>query len=379
MKIALLGPFLSCNHGTVLQAFALSKVLRDNKQECEYIQTRLIKDGLMNRLLFILKHPLALIRLKRYSEKKRKDLKYEFQQSEDYQVIFNKNRKFCIVNTPIRKDITAYDELCYLVPQYDLFMVGSDQTWSPNAFYQYSPNYLDFVDNSQKKCSYGSSFGTTDLPSKFVRFVIPRLVSFAHLSCRDFRNSKVLRSMTHKEVTYVVDPTLLVNSSEWKKYMEPMNNMPSKYILCYILGEKQCIIDYAESLGRKTGIPVRYIQTRPINVDEDKVIKHVGTPNFLWLINNCAYMITDSFHGTIFSINFRKQFVSFNKHEGNAIDNGRIIDILQQLGLENHFMNDDESRIVEDITDYNKVHEKLDLMKESSMSYLMHVIKCKQP
>ncbi len=378
MKIALFSPFLSCNHGTVLQAFALSKILRDNNHECEYIQTKLIKEGHVNRLLFVLKHPLAPIRLKKYQEKRKQDLKYDFQKLDDYQVIYKKNKEFCVANTPIRKDVIAYDELRKLVSQYDLFMVGSDQTWSPNAFYQYSPNYLDFVKNPGKKCSYGSSFGTSELPQKFVRFVAPRLASFAHLSCRDFQNSRTLCAILNKEVTHVVDPTLLVNLREWEKYMEPVNNMPPEYILCYILGEKQCIVDYAENLGNKMGIPVRYIQTRPINVDDNKVIKQVGTSNFLWLIKNCAYMITDSFHGTIFSINFRKQFVSFNKHKGNAIDNGRILDLLQQLGLENHFLTDDENRVVENIPDYNQVHKKLNFMKDESMSYLIRVLNSMQ-
>ena len=374
MRIALFSPFLSNNHGTVLQAFALSKVLRDKGHECEYIQSRLINPGVWNRMKFLLRHPLSVYWLHEYNNKRKKDLKYQFLQNDDSRYIYEENQKFCNRYTPVREGVVAYDDLSSLESQYDMFMVGSDQTWSPNAFYRYSPNYLSFIKNEGKKASYGSSMGTPNLPHGYLKFIKKRLSSFGSLSCRDRVNVSTLTKILRRKVTHVVDPTLLLNAEVWAQYAERIEGLPPEFILCYILGEKKCIIDYAESLGRKTGYPVYYIQTRPLDLDQSKIIKRVGAANFLWLIQHCTYMVTDSFHGTIFSINFNKLFYSFNKHYGNAVDNGRILDILKKFGLEKFFKADTDTTFEDEAPDYNRVNGILEDMRASSNTYLDEVL-----
>ena len=215
--------------------------------------------------------------------------------------------------------------------------------------------------------------GRTNLPVYFVKYLRYRLKSFDMLSCREKENTELLSNALCKKVYHVVDPTLLLDKTEWQNYMTPIPNMPQKFVLCYILGEKECIGDYAEFLGNKKGFPVYYILTRPAHAHRENVLKSVGVQEFLWLINNCQYLVTDSFHGTIFAINFGKEMISFDKFEGDMYDNGRIQNILSLFGIESHYMRVYEERIPSDI-DYVKVNALLDAKKRDSLSYLNSIV-----
>ena len=373
MKIALFSPFSSQNYGTVLQAFALSKAIKKLGADCEYITWRHCKPSVKHRIWFLLKHPSYYFLHIKNKKHNKADLQYSFLTSPDYISIVQKNKEFVDEYTPVNPVLYTYDELRLLENKYDKFIVGSDQTWTPDHLYQFSPYYLSFIKNIRKKFSYACSMGRTNLPVYFVKYLRYRLKSFDMLSCREKENTELLSNALCKKVYHVVDPTLLLDKTEWQNYMTPIPNMPQKFVLCYILGEKECIGDYAEFLGNKKGFPVYYILTRPAHAHRENVLKSVGVQEFLWLINNCQYLVTDSFHGTIFAINFGKEMISFDKFEGDMYDNGRIQNILSLFGIESHYMRVYEERIPSDI-DYVKVNALLDAKKRDSLSYLNSIV-----
>ncbi len=370
MRIAIFSPFKSPNYGTVLQAFALAHVLQGMGHRCKYIQWKNFGKSILERVFFLLKRPLFYSRLKRQEALISKDLTYEFMKREPYSNAVEKNNAFCRKFIPFDEKVYTLEELPRLERVYDKFLVGSDQTWSPNMLYQYSPHFLSFVRDKRKKAAYACSMGRTNLPEDFKRFLKKRLASFSHLSCRERTNTAMLQRLLDKEVTCVLDPTLLLNVSQWEPYMKEMDGLPQDFVLCYILGEKPAISQYAEHLGREKDLPVYYILTRPTYEGRPNLLTGVGVPEFLWLIRKARYLVTDSFHGTIFSINFGTNFISFDKHNPDVtLDNGRLLEILTDFGLQSHLHQDTDLSIPEDI-DFATVAPYLEKRRAESMDYL---------
>lgn len=372
MKIGLLSPYCSQNHGTVLQAFALSYKIKQLGHDCEYINWRLFNTSLWGKIKFLLRHPLYIIIARRNKRLNIKDLDYSFLKDPDFLSIIKKNERFVELNTPVSEKQYYLDTITDAIEDYDRYIVGSDQTWCPDAIYQYSPYYLPFV-KKHDKFSYASSMGRPVTASPFLSFLKKRLKTFKEVSCRDKNNTSLLSTLLNRTVYNVLDPTLLLDREDWKYYMTKVDNMPSRYILCYILGEKLTIGKYANNLGKKLGIPVYYIMTRPSTCQYSNVLKDVGAAEFLWLIDNCEYLVTDSFHGTIFALNFHKQLVAFDKHEGNMYDNGRIYDILEAYGITQCYMSDLSDNIPSPI-DYNSVDEILQNKRKQSLDFLKLII-----
>ena len=370
MNIALFSPYLSQNYGTVLQAFALSKQIQDLGVSCEYIDWRYYDLTNKGRTRFFLRHPLYLHYNSKNKSKNKNDLKYDFLKENEYREVIKKNTLFVEHYTPVRKGKVLIDDLNNL--PYDKFIVGSDQTWSPDALYQYSPYYLQSVKDSNRKYSYACSMGKNDIPIKFQKFLKKKLKSFNRISCREEVNCAMLRNLLHKEVSCVVDPTLLLNHEQWKSYMKPVE-MPKEYVICYILGEKKCIRDYAIELGKKNGLPVYFIATRPCDVPKEQLLTGLGVQEFLWLIDNSSHLVTDSFHGTIFAINFGKNMSSFDKHPGAMYDNGRIQGVLSDYHIEDHYLKDD-SQTIPGLINFDEVNRILQEKRDYSLDYLKDII-----
>lgn len=372
MKIGILSPYCSQNYGTVLQAFAFAKVLQNKGVECAYLPWGLFKLSNWGRFSFLLRHPLFLYYQKRNKEHNRNDLSYDFLKEPDFQEIINKNEKFVEENIPVDSQKYYLDNLSTALKYYKKLVVGSDQTWCPDSLYQYSPYYLPGIKNQGKKFSYACSMGTLHVKDQFQIFLKKKLKSFDLISCREESNAEMLSTLLGRDVPSVLDPTLLLNGNDWHHYTTCVK-MPEKYILCYVLGEKDSIGQYAKEMGTRKGLPVYFIMTRPSTCKNENVIKSVGVREFLWLIENCQYLVTDSFHGTIFALNFHRNVMSFDKHEGDSYDNGRIADVLAKFGLSNHYMNSSEYVEPANI-DYSKVDSILNNMRKISMEYINRII-----
>jgi hypothetical protein len=193
------------------------------------------------------------------------------------------------------------------------------------------------------------------------------------LSCRERTNCEILSTALGREVAYVLDPTFLLTANDWNQIAKPTEGMQTKqYILCYILGEKKRISDFAEKLGKEKGLPVYYIVTRPLYLMKKNHL--FATPeSFLCLIRDAAYVVTDSFHGSILCINYNTQFYSFTKREEvNDVDNDRILEILNTFELSNRYK-DDNDTLEEDI-DYKAVNSIVEHYREKSKVYLSKTI-----
>lgn len=364
--IALISYHKEPNYGTALQAYALAHAIRSAGKDCEYINyTKMRRKP---AILFLLRRMKQAVLRKENSE-------FAFFNTEAFRHITSKFHEFHEKHIPASETTYYIDTLPLSSSRYERFIVGSDQTWSPFMNqHPYTQNFLEFCTEGAKKSAYAPSIGTLTPQPTYVSRMVKALKTFDFLSCREKANCEVLSKELKRNVEYVVDPTLLLSEVEWMQIASNSSTPQQPYILAYILGKKQCISDFAEKLGKEYSLPVYYIATRPEHLSHDNVLDDVGPAEFVSLIKNARYVVTDSFHGTIFSINFNVNFYSFTKRtEANAQDNDRIPSILNEYGLSSRFKQDTDLTFNNNI-DFTYINNLLKEQRELSLAYLKKII-----
>lgn len=242
---------------------------------------------------------------------------------------------------------------------FDIFISGSDQILNKHSnelerspWSAMDPYLLTFT--KRYKASYASSpANMTD--SEYLRLKKP-LLSFSKISSRERESSEKLEKMLGREVPTVLDPTLLLNAGEWNKYSNDsyLKKTDESYLLYYSLdGPRQglpklkAVQKIAESVGLKLRALTPYTYVR--NNDKRVSCADAGPAEFLALISSASCVITDSYHGTLFSVNYQKPFWSISTGKGSST---RKDQALSNLGLSN--------RIVRDFGDF----EHLDVLQE---------------
>ena len=224
--------------------------------------------------------------------------------------------------------------------------------------------YLEFISRAKRVC-YAPSFGFSKFPQEDIELHRKGLEGFSRLSCREQEMQPMIRALTGQEAELVLDPTLLLTPEQWRDVAsKPEYPLPERYVLCYILGE--ITPDYARAIHDMAGgLPV-------INVLDTNDAEHYSTHpgEFVYLIDNADFVVTDSFHGTAFSVNFGKNFLTFRRKEKNCEDMfGRIESILTNAGLMNHIYEPGMTSRPEAV-DSDSVLEKLNALREKSLKYL---------
>lgn len=372
-KIALISPYKEYNYGTVLQAYALQHFLDKEGVDAAYLQyTPVVPPSFWVRLKRIIASLFRLLKPNKSIVTNNGVDDYSFFRSPEFKTFVDGYNEF--INRRIKVSSQRYNPMT--LPkciEFDAFMVGSDQTWGEARYLPNSPYFLDNIAPQYPKLSYAPSIGTTHIPDSYLSVLIEKLSRFQMLSCRERTNCDILSAALKREVTYVLDPTFLLTAEDWNQIAKPTKGMQTKqYILCYILGEKKRISDFAEKLGKEKGLPVYYIVTRPIYLMKEYHL--FATPEtFLSLIRDAAYVVTDSFHGSILSVNYNTQFYSFTKREeANAVDNDRILEILNTFEISNRYKDDNDAW--EKDIDYIGVNKIVELYREQSKAYLKKAI-----
>lgn len=373
MKIGLVSYHSEPNYGTMLQAYALAEALRMLDRECEYIRyvPRRGFPRIVEWSFAVLKRMLRSCGIRPRGE-------FDYFSEPEFGRIVSRFRDFHRRFIPVSKRVYYTNTIRRAGSVYDFFIVGSDQTWSSYMNrYPRTINFLPFVSEPSKKRAYAPSIGTTRIGEAYRERLGRELSSFGYLSCRERPNCRTIGQLTGKQVAYVVDPTLLLGPKEWDEAAVQVQ-MPPRYILCYILGTKPCISDFAERLAERERLPVYYILTRPEYAGRRHVLSDVGPQEFVGLIRGASCVVTDSFHGTVFSINYGVEFYSFAKRAAGpaeeGCDNDRIRLFLDELGIGCRFKNDGDMSLGEKI-DYAPVHDRLRELRAESWNYLQTIVR----
>ena len=226
--------------------------------------------------------------------------------------------------------------------EFDLFICGSDQIWNPD--FNVPEFFLDFVLGSQRKIIYGASLGRHELTKRQLSIYKKMMLNLGHISVREDDAKTILQPLTSSEIEVVLDPTLLVQPNKWRELVRLPQKMDLKYIFCYFLdnnAEKQKAANKAaQELGLKiVTIPFLHdCYEKQSETFGDYRFCKIGPQEFLGLICNANLVLTDSFHATVFSVLFKKDFWTFSRDCGTYNMDSRIVTLLRYFELPNRMV-----------------------------------------
>ena len=354
------------NYGSLLQSIATVKTIEGLGHDCSIIDyqraderglngvlTQLkAKDGFGNplkKLAYIaIRYPIEKFAQARFDEMRKKYLKMTSR---------------CSSHVDLKK-ISA-----------DTFITGSDQVWGPmmNGAYD-SAYFLQFVGKDSRKLAYAASFGKTKFDESTVVAYKKMLSEYDKIAVREKSAVSLLEEWgLHNCLGQVLDPTLLLNKEEWKKLLLKESDTDKykgkKYILVYQIHNDPKLSDYAKRLASHTGMDL--LRVNPMLHQKSRGGKFICCPElgeFLALIDNASCIVTDSFHGTCFAINFGKQFIEILPNNATGTRNQSI---LQLTGLSGRILRDfNDYSLVEETIDYKKVWKILEEERKKSVEIL---------
>lgn len=358
MKIGILTIHFGRNYGSVLQAMALNRFLSANNNEVTTI------NYVPKRFNFFSKYYIGqgrnlLLRLVGSTTR-------FLRNSKQYRIFDN----FFDNNVPHTRKIRNEDTLHQICNKYDLLIVGSDQVWN----YEYNGNYQKeyfFYNNDVRKISYAASFGNAVDDENYLNEMKTYLERFFKISVREDSGIDVLRNIELEGVV-TCDPVFLVEADNWSSF--GFGKIPNtKYIFIYALGGKEDrLISFASQLAHKHNLKIALLSFRKISDTRINYQYIYSTPEeFIALIQGAEYIVTNSFHGTSFSIILHKEFFSLRREKNNA----RIESILILCGIGDRLVNDN-TILNDDIKsiNYTEVDEKLSAFISKSKKFLMENI-----
>lgn len=371
------------NYGAELQAFALGKKLQQLGYNAEIIDYLYYKNWQFKDK----KESQPFIPMSN-KEKFTYWMKYRFINfiTDKILPVFNvmiKNRinrfkEFHKQNTKFSKTFYSFPELYHAKLDYNIYIAGSDQVWNPMSSSSIEPYFLTFAPKDAKKISYASSFGISEIPDSLKERFQKLLGNLDYISVREQSGVTLVKELSNKKAHLVLDPTLLLNKTDWSKVMRQYPNMPSKYILIYQLSDSKAIVELALKISKQYNLKVYRICKRAYaNTHNEGIINiaDAGPAEFLSLICNATYMVTNSFHGTAFSINFNIPFYSIVSAKKK--NNSRLESLLNITELSSRLLKDDipiESINISSQIDYTTANKQLNLYRKESEEYLLDSI-----
>lgn len=368
----------SNNYGGNLQAYALCKVLQNNGIDAEQIcfsrqpkktslRQTLKNDGV---LVFTKKAVKKLFdKIKKLAPKNKKVLAQLEKRKQNF-LKFNQS-------IPHSQKVYNQNDVASANDVYDLFITGSDQVWHPSAINQaYS---LEFV-KEKPKISYAASISKSSLTDNQKEYFKNFLKDYKAVSVREQNAVDILKDLSPVSVDWVLDPTMLLPADDWQQILQECD-VKGEYLFCYFLGDdknqRKRAKEYAKQNGLKI-VDIPHLQGRYEKADKnfaDISIQDASPEQFLWLIKNAKCVFTDSFHSTVFSLIFKKQFYVFER-AGYKGMGGRIVSLLSLFDLNDRFVLDEKSKNLDYVNGLNKIDfskdfDKFNQMKNKSINFLL--------
>ena len=346
------------NYGAVLQAFALQEYLNGNFAETRIldyhnneIDASYRSPGLID---FVYKPKNAIFKSIQsflYKGKKKKINQFRNQ-------YFRSTKRYDAVNI---KDASN---------EADVFITGSDQVWNYLIVDRDGTYYLDFVKN-RRTCSYAASFGVASIPQEYREFYRKNLNNIDSISVREGSGAEIVKNVTGREAKVMPDPTLLVNQETWNRLCATPNDT-GKYILVYKITKADKLLSFSKKLSKKTGLPIVYIPNDLKSGSIGKLKTNVGPEEWLGYIKNAEYVVTNSFHGTVFSILFNKKFFSEVSSKVNP-STSRLKSLLEMFGLEERTLECYTDKMLDKELDKAEINKVLEAQRERAYDFFQQV------
>lgn len=356
MKVGILTFHRASNYGAVLQAYALSEMVKKFGCSAEIIDYRCPEVEMAHR-------PFAAFKKQKWY----KAAVYFIGKCKNGKM-FDKfrTRMFRLSEMYTRNNVGTIKD------KYDIFISGSDQVWSKRLSGFDKTYLLDFVDDDRKKYSYAASFGFTSFPENTRDVYQKYLEKFQMISLREKTAVDLLKNECSIDSCVCLDPTLILGKDEWMKF-STKPDLNEKYILIYTVQPPVGLLKYARKLSEEKGLKLIYLNN---SRRKDLDIKHIrySTPEeFVGFFANAEYVLTNSFHGTAFSIIFNKELVVEIKTQKSV--NTRSEDLLKLCEIDDRIINDNYSDFKMSEINWQNVNQKLENEKKKSVEYLKCICK----
>lgn len=367
-KVGILTFHSGLNYGASLQAYALKCVLNSKNLDTSVIDFRKEKSYGDN----FWKNFFSCARLARciYEIPYSKQIGQKKKQFERFVCEELTEKKTCLVTEDAIENVTQ---------SYQALIFGSDQIWNldPRIYDRSKVFFADF-DYSGKKYAYSASFGEDiSFANEHKKYIIKQLTGFRSISVREKSGQEFLVE-NGIDAVHTVDPTLLLKKEEWEKLINDTAIVKGKYILYYSVNCRRYSWEIAKKLSELTHMPVINLVEHPkVFMAGFKNCYDKGPLEFLNIIKNAEYVVTNSFHGVAFSINFKKKFAPvFQTIDGKIQLEERKYDLLKRVGLESLIVTDMNEEVLKKIStiDYSAVEKKLDAIRKESLSYIDGVV-----
>lgn len=243
--------------------------------------------------------------------------------------------------------------------KFDAIIVGSDQIWN-TTFKWFSINsFLPFP--HPKKIAFSASFGVDSIP--YNQKIVDCLNDFKALSVREEAGAKIIKDLTGRDATVLVDPTMLLTKDEWRKVSKKPRGAREGYILTYFLSPKceEAKVKVEEIREDKKVYEL-------LNPD-DQVAGTAGPSEYLWLFDHAELILTDSFHACVFSFLFNKPFIVYDRNWNEGNMNSRLETLLSKFSLERKYAG---SGLHNDIWehDYTEGYKQLEIERKKTIDFL---------
>ena len=350
MKVGIVTFHRAINYGAVLQTYALQQFLEENAIHAEVIdyRSRTIEE------LYDVFHPF-LNNIRTLSVIPRIKKKNGFQ-------------AFIKKFLSLSKEVHTKEELKELINDYDCFITGSDQVWCEKCAKHDQNYFLDFIKDGNMKFSYAASIGKTQFDEKTIECYKELLTQYDYISIREESSRKLLEQCGKRENVFVhVDPTLLLSADKWDR-LRKRKVQKGKYILVYTVLGQYHLFEYAKKLSEKTGLPIIYLNDTMLHRQKGMKYQVAVTPEeFVGHFAEAEYVVTNSFHGTVFSILYHKQFMVEVEAVGRR--NIRSEELLNSLGLNSRILGSENQDQIESKVEWKIVEQKLEEEREKSRRY----------
>lgn len=371
-KIGLITFHASHNCGSILQAFALQKIIKDklgyNVEIIDYCTPQ------QDKLYSIYSKEITPKKILRniWFSFFYKILKKHY---DDYEKGIH---KYLVLSD---KKYTSFSSLNNIDELYDILICGSDQIWNI-ACEDYDDAYFLAFSNSKKKIAYAPSFGAVNINqyADDVEQYKHYLKDFHALSMREKNGKKWLEQLTNRNVELILDPTVLLTKDDWENYFN-IKTTNQKFIFYYAFSYSKEVNQKVKEISDITNLPVLMFDAtawvrRRLYRYNFNLTKSTGPDMFFYLMKNAQLVFTTSFHGTVFSAIFEKTFWFLDSSMHNK-DDDRALTMLEQFGITNRMVhvNDILDKDIFEQVDYEKVKEKIKPQQKYSLEYLENAIK----
>jgi len=368
MKVDIITRHSVPNYGSLLQSYATQKAIEKMGYESEIINYTRYEERYENLAN-------TLVKGKKWDKNCILRFIYKTIQSPNYSKMYKKfgeYRRGFLRETKF--EYGNVKELKENIPQADVYCSGSDQIWGKIGTADYDESYfLEFV--KDKKCiAYASSFGKTELNKALEENLKNLLNKYSKILVRENSAKDLLEKRNIENVEQVLDPTLLLSQEEWIQLANKSNKRcDEKYILIYQLHDNKEFDRYAKKFAKNKKMKLLRISPSLYHIMRSGKLIYLPTQyDFLKYFSNAEYVLTDSFHATVFSIIFNRKFIDVLPPNKTGT---RIESILSLFGIKNRILNNyNDFNSIDNYIDYKNVNKRLKEERNKSFNLFKDAI-----